>query len=168
MYAAQQKERLSTPALNPLRCILFGLLFGVVITAWIGCGIQISGYNYPPLPLDASGCPKPENATGLLQNSTIACNNLTQCLSTSLPTIENEPFFLYKVSFVWLSTIGFVATLFVVFVTVILTGWRHNAIPATSKCLSPVARFWIKGTNFETQKNEVPKNSEDKIELPTL
>ncbi|GFS81742.1 uncharacterized protein NPIL_587301, partial [Nephila pilipes] len=103
--------------------ILFGLLVGVVVTAWIGCGIQISGYNYPPLPLDVSGCPKSVNASDFLLNSTAACNSLGQCMSTSAPLnlSDNEPFILYKISFVWLSTIGFFATLCAVFIAIIIT-----------------------------------------------
>ncbi|GFQ81306.1 sodium-coupled monocarboxylate transporter 1 [Trichonephila clavata] len=149
------------------KCILFGLLSGVLITAWVGCGIQISGYYYPALLLDASGCPKPVNGTDFFQNLN-ACNNLTQCLSTSLPSIKNEPFFLYKISFLWLPSLGFFTTLCAVFIAVILTGWRHNAIPVTSECLSPVTRFWIKVARSEIEKKELSKDLEEKIQLTAL
>ncbi|GFY47639.1 sodium-coupled monocarboxylate transporter 1, partial [Trichonephila inaurata madagascariensis] len=150
------------------KSILFGLLFGVVITAWIGCGIQISGYNYPPLPLDASGCPNSANATDFLQNSMVACNNLTQCLSTSLPTIKSEPFFLYKISYIWLAPLGFVATLCASLIAILITGWDHDVIPANSKCLSPVTRFWMKEVGFESIMTEKPNQLENEIDLPVL
>ncbi|GFY42775.1 putative sodium-dependent multivitamin transporter [Trichonephila inaurata madagascariensis] len=150
------------------KCILFGLLFGVLITAWIACGIQTSGYRSSTLLLDTSGCPKPVNATDFFQNSTAACNNLTQCLSTSLPSLKNEPFFLYKISFLWLPSLGFFTTLCAVFIAVIVTGWRHNAIPASSVCLSPVTRFWIRGVSSEIEKKELSKDLEEKIQLTAL
>ncbi|GFQ85944.1 putative sodium-dependent multivitamin transporter [Trichonephila clavata] len=150
------------------KCILFGLLFGVLITAWIACGIQTSGYHYPALLLDASGCPKSVNATGFFQNSIAACNNLTQCMSTNSPSLKNETFFLYKISFLWLPSLSFFITLCAVFLAVTVTGWRHNAIPANSECLSPVTRFWIKGARSQIEKKELSKDLEEKIQLTAL
>ncbi|GFY06240.1 hypothetical protein TNCV_2680341 [Trichonephila clavipes] len=46
--------------------------------------------------------------------------------------------------------------------------WRHNAIPATSVCLSPVTRFWIKGVSSEIEKKELSKDPEEKIQLTAL
>lgn len=41
----------------------------------------------------------------------------------------------------------------------------HDVIPADSKYLSPVARYWIKGTSFETTENVISINLKERNNL---
>ncbi|GBN39499.1 hypothetical protein AVEN_85621-1 [Araneus ventricosus] len=41
----------------------------------------------------------------------------------------------------------------------------HDVIPADSKYLSPVARFWIKGTSFETKQEDLSNNLKERKDL---
>ncbi|CAL1295751.1 unnamed protein product [Larinioides sclopetarius] len=130
--------------------ILVGLILGVIFTAWIGAGVLSSGYQPPALPLNSSGCPSLQNISNVFSNFTSICESGGQCSSVDIE--PSEPFFLYKTSFLWVSTFGCFATLLFIGLAILFTGYR-DVIPADSKYLSPVARFWIKGTSFETKQN---------------
>ncbi|GBO31442.1 hypothetical protein AVEN_236961-1, partial [Araneus ventricosus] len=61
-----------------------------------------------------------------------------------------DPFILYKISFVWIAPIGLFLTLCATFLAILFTGsWRHNVIPANSKCLSPVTKLWIRSSRIQ-------------------
>ncbi|GIY55030.1 sodium-dependent multivitamin transporter [Caerostris extrusa] len=139
------------------KSILFGLILGFAFTAWLGWGVLTSGFNPPTLPIDTTGCPTAENISITFTNLTTLCENNEQCTVpvTTMAALKapSEPFILYKISFLWVSTIGFVSTLIFILIAIVFTG-RHNVIPADSKCLSPVARFWIKGTIFEAKEKK--------------
>ncbi|GIX94654.1 putative sodium-dependent multivitamin transporter [Caerostris darwini] len=147
------------------KCVLFGLLLGVAFTTWIGSGIVLSGYHTPHLPL-GSDCPSLHNSSDAFNNSMNLCADNQLCTTAVPPPTKSssEIFFLYKVSFIWLPVIGCSATLCFIFAAIFATGWSHNAIPADSKCLSPVSRFWIKSENLESQLREL---SEEKTALNT-
>ncbi|CAL1295748.1 unnamed protein product [Larinioides sclopetarius] len=133
------------------RCILFGLIVGFALTGWIGYGIVFSGYRSPSLPVESSGCASALNSTSIFQNSTAACIGIEQCATTIKPVIpaRNDPFILYKISFVWIAPIGLFFTLSAILLAILFTGsWRHNVIPANSKCLSPVTKLWIRSSRF--------------------
>ncbi|GBN39498.1 hypothetical protein AVEN_85621-2 [Araneus ventricosus] len=146
--------------------ILVGLILGVIFTAWIGAGVLSSGYQPPALPLDSSGCLSLHNSSSVFSNFTSMCESGGQCSSTvsSLDLEPSEPFFLYKMSFLWVSTFGCFATLIFIGLAILFTGC-HDVIPADSKYLSPVARFWIKGTSFETKQEDLSNNLKERKDL---
>ncbi|XP_055948511.1 putative sodium-dependent multivitamin transporter [Argiope bruennichi] len=146
--------------------ILIGLILGVTFTAWLGAGVLSVGYQSPTLPLDSSGCLSLQNSSTIYNNFTSLCARSDQCLST-MPSIDpepSEPFFMYKISFMWVSTLGCFVTLFFIALAILLTGCR-DVIPADSKYLSPVARFWIKGTSFETKQEDLSNNLKERNDL---
>nr|XP_021001990.2 uncharacterized protein LOC107443412 [Parasteatoda tepidariorum] len=109
-----------------MSCLSFGTLF--------------SEYTHPTLPLSTDDC-DPLNATSLFNFSSILS---TKNSHIPTQTTNKEIFVLYKISFVWYSTIGCILTLVLVFLAVIATGWRKNVIPENSICLSPVTKLWLK------------------------
>ncbi|XP_055948477.1 putative sodium-dependent multivitamin transporter [Argiope bruennichi] len=148
------------------KCILFGLIVGFSMTGWIGYGIVFSGYHSPSLPVDSSGCSS-LNSTSIFQNVTSACDGLEQCAAEVTPVIpaKNDPFILYKISFMWIAPIGLFFTLCAVFFAILVTGsWRYNVIPANSKCLSPITKLWIRRTRL----HEPPGTPEEQAALTTM
>ncbi|XP_071039677.1 uncharacterized protein [Parasteatoda tepidariorum] len=95
-------------------------------------------------------------------NFTTSCvdesTNISEFQTTNiLPTYKSDIFVLYKISFQWLPMLSFFCTSFMVFLMIIITGWRKNAINSNSKCLSPMTRFWIKEQN-QADESFLPAN----------
>ncbi|CAL1284493.1 unnamed protein product, partial [Larinioides sclopetarius] len=149
------------------RCILFGFIVGFVLTSWIGYGIIFSGQRPASLTVETSGCPSSLNSSVTLKNITTTCEGLEQCATTIKPVtlVQNDPFVLYKISYVWISPIGLSFTLCAIFLAILFTGnWSHNVIPANSRCLSPVTRLWMKGSRHQ----ELPLTSEEQTTLTAM
>ncbi|GBN99341.1 hypothetical protein AVEN_93090-1 [Araneus ventricosus] len=75
-----------------------------------------------------------------------------------------EILFLYKIAPFWLSFLGIFSTIFIALSLVLITGWNKNLIPADSKCLSQVTRYWFKQkecSNMSSRKEGQIKVIED-------
>ncbi|XP_042909843.1 putative sodium-dependent multivitamin transporter [Parasteatoda tepidariorum] len=118
------------------KCVSFAFLFGVILISWISYGSLFSNYSQPLLPMSVSGCSSFENTSISVNASLITPSSITP--SFTKDSSRENIFILYRISHVWYSGIGFVLTSVCIFVTVLLTGWRKNVIPADSKCLSPI------------------------------
>ncbi|XP_071040332.1 putative sodium-dependent multivitamin transporter [Parasteatoda tepidariorum] len=128
------------------KCISFAVVVTCVIMAWIALSSLHSGYVQPVLPLSISMCPSSQNQT--------MSDSIFNISSSTLPSpiTEKNHFVLYKMTFVWYSSIGFFLTFLLTAFAALITGWKKNAIPANSKCLSPVTQFWMKKNQVFVQQ----------------
>ncbi|GFT15392.1 sodium-coupled monocarboxylate transporter 1 [Nephila pilipes] len=127
------------------RVAMLSLLFGFGVASWIGFGGVLSGYRQSSLPLETSGCIIANTSMLLTENKNSSCLGFESCSSTNFEEpVINETFFLYKISSYWISSLGCLFTVCATFILVLITGWRNNVIPADSKCLSPISRYWLK------------------------
>ncbi|GFT15379.1 sodium-coupled monocarboxylate transporter 1 [Nephila pilipes] len=136
------------------KSVLFGLLSGYAITCWIGYSSLLSGYHEAPLPLNNSMCPSSLNITYDFPVTSPTCLAVNNCSSavTSYIDSNRDIFTMNKVSYLWIRPLGFIITVCCIFISIFVTGWKTDAIPLDSKCLSPVTRLWMKKTK-ECQKN---------------
>ncbi|GFR31348.1 sodium-coupled monocarboxylate transporter 1 [Trichonephila clavata] len=141
---------------------MIGFILGTLFIGFIGFGIIAGGYKSPSLPLETRGCEIYANATTTsFMNSTVRSgwgNGTSSDISN-----DSDVFVLFKMPFIWLSTVGTVFTVFALLITSLLIDRNRDVIPADSKCLSPLASYWIKNTLYEKneQQNERNKKSEE-------
>nr|XP_042910130.1 uncharacterized protein LOC122271802 [Parasteatoda tepidariorum] len=105
---------------------------------WIALSSLYAGYAQPTLPLSNSMCPSSRNVT--------VSESIFNVSSSILPprNTEKDHFVLYKMTFMWYSFIGFLLNILLTTFAVLITGgWKKNVIPANSKYLSPITRFWM-------------------------
>ncbi|XP_015909325.2 putative sodium-dependent multivitamin transporter [Parasteatoda tepidariorum] len=128
------------------KCISFAVVVTYVIMAWIALSSLYAGYVQPLLPLSNSMCPSSQNQT--------MSDSIFNISSSTLPSpiTEKNHFVLYKMTFMWYSFIGFFLTFLLTAFAALITGWKKNAIPADSKCLSPVTKFWMKKNQVFVQQ----------------
>ncbi|XP_042910740.1 sodium-coupled monocarboxylate transporter 1 [Parasteatoda tepidariorum] len=130
------------------KCISFAAVVTYIIMTWIALSSLYARYVQPTLPLSNSMCPSSQNET--MSESIF---NVSSSLLPP-PNTEKDPFVLYKMTFMWYSFVGFLLTILLTIFAVLITGgWKKNVIPADSKYLSPVTRFWM------------DKNDESNLEL---
>nr|XP_042898253.1 sodium-coupled monocarboxylate transporter 1 [Parasteatoda tepidariorum] len=122
------------------KCVSFTLIVGYSLMSCLSFGTLFSNYTQPTLPLSTEEC--------ILQNVTYHGNRTFVVPTNIYPVpsqdINKDVFVLFKISYLWYSTIGYIFTLVLVFLAVIFTGWKNNVIPEDSICLSPVTRIWMK------------------------
>lgn len=110
-----------------------GLVSGFVVAMWFGMGAFVSHPYHPEAPVSYEECPE------LYFNVTnIDISNIT----STVPIHDNSHIFPpYRLSYLWLSTVGFVVALFVGMILSPLTGYtRMDSID--QRLLSPLVK-WI-------------------------
>ncbi|XP_071040331.1 sodium-coupled monocarboxylate transporter 1 [Parasteatoda tepidariorum] len=142
------------------KCVSFALIAGYSLMSCISFGALFSNYTQPPLPLSTEEC--------IFQNVTNHGNStfVAPTRISPVPSQDNnkDVFVLVKISYLWYSTIGFIFTLVLIFLAVILTGWKNNEIPEDSICLSPVTRLWMKQKiSLKTKELKYEKENNDII-----
>ncbi|GFQ74187.1 sodium-coupled monocarboxylate transporter 1, partial [Trichonephila clavata] len=139
---------------------MLGLTFGFVVTSWISFGKLFSGYHYPSLPLETSGCNFSNTSLVLLENKNSSCLELESCSTDFEKPVIGDTFFLYKITSFWIGPLACLFTISATFIILLLTGWKNNVIPADSKCLSPVTRYWFKQVEQDDSEHISSKNQE--------
>ncbi|KAF8796439.1 Sodium-coupled monocarboxylate transporter 1 like protein [Argiope bruennichi] len=126
------------------KIIMFGLVIGFAFSSWLGIGTILGGHKSEALPLDLAGCSNYTNITNFFENSTTECSATNSCTTLLTDDSSSPAFILYRISYLWIPLFAFLFTMCAVFATVLLTGWNKNVIASDSKCLAPVARYFMK------------------------
>ncbi|XP_076754285.1 sodium-coupled monocarboxylate transporter 2 [Xylocopa sonorina] len=114
---------------------LAGGLVSLNLVAWISFGTQAaisSGkINFPVKPVSVEGCP---------ESLTNYASNLTFIIETA---IKEQPFFLYRMSYLWYTWVGFLTAILVGLVVSWITGPNKRA-PGDEKLYTPVIRSFLR------------------------
>ncbi|XP_017764407.1 PREDICTED: sodium-coupled monocarboxylate transporter 2-like isoform X1 [Eufriesea mexicana] len=128
---------------------LVGGLVSLNLVAWISFGTQAaisSGkINFPVKPVSVDGCSES------LRNQ---ATNLTVIVETA---IKEQPFFLYRMSYLWYTWIGFLTAIFVGLIVSWITGPNKRG-PGDEKLYTPVVRGFLRHSttiaNREQERQE--------------
>ena len=95
-----------------------GLLCSVALTFWINIGRYFNPYPYPVLPTNISGCLNLQNITHAASDEVVPHNVTTAAYSDES---TSDIFILYRLSFLWIPTIGWCTTVFVGLLASVMT-----------------------------------------------
>ena len=134
-----------------------GLLCSVALTLWINIGRYFHSYSYPVLPTNISGCYYSQNITQVLSDVVVP-HNRTQ---TYLDKSTSDIFILYRISFLWIPTIGWCTTVIVGLLASIMTcpQKRSSVDPRTLIPWSTYCNCFFKDRQAggcTKQQNEIP------------
>ncbi|XP_076224195.1 sodium-coupled monocarboxylate transporter 2 isoform X2 [Nomia melanderi] len=124
---------------------LVGGMVGLNLVAWISFGTQAAVSNgeivFPIKPISIEGCPE------LLKNRV---GNLTLIVETA---IREQPFFLYRMSYLWYTWVGFITAILVGLLVSWLTGLNKRK-PGDEKLYTPVIRGFLRSKTVAVDQQD--------------
>ncbi|CAH0382315.1 unnamed protein product [Bemisia tabaci] len=133
---------------------LVGASVSLALVLWIGIGTQIAqAHGFEPeeeKPISVAGCP---------------CFNATESLAGGLEPFDNSSvFYLYRISYLWYSVIGFMGTLIIGLTVSLLTHNPEDPSRIHPDLLSPPFRTWYESfTNDLKEKLHLPIQEKDAV-----
>ncbi|XP_026667942.1 sodium-coupled monocarboxylate transporter 1-like isoform X2 [Ceratina calcarata] len=124
---------------------LVGGLISLSLVAWISLGTQaaISKGNilFPVKPISVDGCPK--SLKNHAANFTVIVEN----------AIKEQPFFLYRMSYLWYTWIGFLTAIIIGLIVSFFTG-SNKRTPGDEKLYTPVIRGLLRDLDTKKRNQE--------------
>ncbi|XP_076387597.1 sodium-coupled monocarboxylate transporter 2 isoform X6 [Megachile rotundata] len=124
---------------------LVGGLVSLNLVAWISLGTQAAIASgkivFPVKPVSVDGCPD-----SLKEHAV----NLTLVVETA---IKEQPFFLYRMSYLWYTWVGFLTAIVVGLIVSWITGVNERK-PGDEKLYTPVVRRFLRDASVVTAKRE--------------
>ncbi|XP_066587746.1 sodium-coupled monocarboxylate transporter 1-like [Prorops nasuta] len=131
------------PVANSMGALIGGLV-SLSFVAWISFGSQAAISTgqivFPIKPVSVEGCPES------LRNS---ATNLTIILENA---IREQPFFLYKMSYLWYTWVGFLTVIIVGLIVSFITG-RNIYKPEDKKLYTPIIHCFLRSKDNENSKD---------------
>ncbi|CAK9832019.1 Sodium-coupled monocarboxylate transporter 2 [Anthophora retusa] len=125
---------------------LVGGLVSLNLVAWISFGTQAAisdgTIEFPVKPVSTDGCPESLRSH---QDAATAVN-LTRIVETA---IKEQPFFLYKMSYLWYTWVGFLTAILLGLVVSWITG-PNKRQPGDENLYTPVVRRFLRVTEQES------------------
>ncbi|CAL7952543.1 unnamed protein product [Xylocopa violacea] len=149
------------PSANSTGALVGGLV-SLNLVAWISFGTQAaisSGrINFPVKPVSVSGCP---------ESLTNHAGNLTFILETAIK--EQQPFFLYRMSYLWYTWVGFLTAILIGLVVSWITG-PNKRVPGDEKLYTPVIRSLLRDSAVSVAEKRAREQQQvsGKRDRPTL
>ncbi|XP_076662885.1 sodium-coupled monocarboxylate transporter 2 [Andrena cerasifolii] len=132
---------------------LVGGLVSLNLVAWISFGTQAAissgNINFPVKPVSVDGCP---------ESLKMRATNLTVIVETA---IREQPFFLYRMSYLWYTWVGFLTAILIGLVVSWITG-ANKRKPGDENLYTPVIRGLLR-----TKVNAEQQESAELEKLPT-
>ena len=132
---------------------LVGGLVSLNLVAWISFGTQAAissgNINFPVKPVSIDGCP---------ESLKMRATNLTVIVETA---IREQPFFLYRMSYLWYTWVGFLTAILIGLVVSWITG-ANKRKPGDENLYTPVIRGLL-----STKVNAEQQESAELEKMPT-
>ncbi|CAL7952541.1 unnamed protein product [Xylocopa violacea] len=142
------------PSANSTGALVGGLV-SLNLVAWISFGTQAaisSGrINFPVKPVSVSGCP---------ESLTNHAGNLTFILETAIK--EQQPFFLYRMSYLWYTWVGFLTAILIGLVVSWITG-PNKRVPGDEKLYTPVIRSLLRDSAVSVAEKRAREQQQENV-----
>ncbi|XP_076278533.1 sodium-coupled monocarboxylate transporter 2 isoform X3 [Lasioglossum baleicum] len=143
------------PSANSAGAIVGGLL-GLNLVAWISFGTQAAISTgeivFPQKPVSIEGCS--ESLKNRAGNSTLIID----------PTIQEHPFLLYRMSYLWYTWVGFLTAILVGLLVSWITGSNRRK-PGDEKLYTPMIRRFLRSTVIAGAENQQDVTKLEKLEM---
>ncbi|XP_076278532.1 sodium-coupled monocarboxylate transporter 2 isoform X2 [Lasioglossum baleicum] len=140
----------------PRQGAIVGGLLGLNLVAWISFGTQAAISTgeivFPQKPVSIEGCS--ESLKNRAGNSTLIID----------PTIQEHPFLLYRMSYLWYTWVGFLTAILVGLLVSWITGSNRRK-PGDEKLYTPMIRRFLRSTVIAGAENQQDVTKLEKLEM---